>query len=98
MKGLKKYFSPPQVALKSVETPENVSKKQTDASPQKKNDQSKDISDDIIVKNMEEVLKSISKKRKKEKHKRKHHHHKDKKQEKETEEREGELSIFTLKF
>ncbi|XP_063700068.1 enhanced level of genomic instability 1 [Culicoides brevitarsis] len=48
------------------------------------NSVAKEISSDLIVKNMEEVLKSI-KKEKKKKHKLKHKHHKDKKRDNEEE-------------
>lgn len=77
MKGLKKYFSPPQVNGRTVriEKGDEFKKKEVEETQIVNNNGSG--TDDLIVKNMEEVLKTINKKMKKEKHKRKHH--KDKK-------------------
>lgn len=49
-----------------------VSKKKSDDGNAKNSVEEKEIPGDLIVKNMEEVLKSVNKKIKKEKHKRKH--------------------------
>lgn len=80
MKSLKKYFSPPPTSVtngKIEEKDEDVSNKEKEETIICKTKHAKEISGDSIVKNMEEVLKSVSKKRKKEKHKRKHHKEKE---------------------